>query len=54
MESVRGMRPFDGSQIIIDALKLKHNASDTALITAADLLAQTEVQLDARRGRPPS
>ena len=50
MESVRGMRPLDGSQIIIDSLKLKRDAEDVNLMTAEELLAETEIQLNARWG----
>ena len=42
--------PLDGSQIIIDNLKLKRDAGDERLLTAAELLAETEVQLNARWG----
>ena len=41
---------MDGSQIIIDNLKLKRDAEDENLLTAAELLAETEVQLNARWG----
>lgn len=51
MESVRGMRPLDASQVLIDTLDLKRGASDASTpMTAADLLAETEVQLNARWG----
>ena len=49
MEDVRGMRPLDGSRAIIEALQLRRGADD-ALMTAEDLLGETEVLLNARWG----
>lgn len=49
---MRGMRPLEASQILIDTLDLKRDARDAtaARMTAAELLAETEVQLNARWG----
>ena len=42
IEGVRGMRPLDGSRIIIENLKLrKDGAADGPALTAEELLAET-------------
>ena len=51
IEGVRGMRPLDGSRIIIENLKLrKDGAADGPALTAEELLAETEVELNGRWG----
>ena len=51
IEGVRGMRPLDGSKIIIENLKLrKDGVADGPLLTAEELLAETEVELNGRWG----
>jgi riboflavin kinase len=51
IEGVRGMRPLDGSKIIIENLKLrKDGVEDGPLLTAEELLAETEVELNGRWG----
>ena len=51
IEGVRGMRPLDGSKIIIENLKLRKDGVEGGpLLTAEELLAETEVELNGRWG----